>query len=174
MSGRPRSFAKPNSRSECSELQIGLGCLTRRDAETGCRVEISHSSSKPLNECNGDFTPVIKVPPISSGLTGMSAKGLDPVLSVPCLLVSGESHAAFFGYGSFGARPRAHRRNKPAGIGRRRVPRDRPPGCQPFVVSGAVQRLQHQSERMAAIRCYIGASRASRSCLFSAELPGRG
>jgi hypothetical protein len=119
-------------------------------------------------------TPVIKDHLSQAGSRGISEKGLDLSAERPLFACQQESHAALSRYGSFSARPMAHRRNKPAGIGRKRVPRDRPLGCQPLVATGAVQRSQHRSERMAAIRCYIGASRASRSRLFSAERPGRG
>ena len=134
--------------------------------------------SAPDADCerNGNFTPVIKVPPISSGLTGHVCERLRSSLERPLFAWQQGIARRVFGYGSFGARLRAHRRNKPAGIGRRRVPRDRPPGCQPFVVTGAVQRRQHQSERMAAIRRYIGASRrpAQRSLgLQPADSPSR-
>jgi len=124
--------------------------------------------------CNGDRTPVIKVPAISIGPTGHVRKRLRSSSERPLLLVSRELHAASSATVAFGAKPKAHRRSKPAGICRRRVPHDRPLGRQPFVVTGALKRGQHQSERMAAIGCYIGASTASHSRLFSAELPGRG
>ena len=87
------------------------------------------------------------------------------------LLVSTQSHAAFSAtVASEQGQRRISETNLPERV---EGTHDRRSGCQPFVITGAVQRRQHRSERMAAMRCYSAASRSSPSFLFLAESPGR-